>query len=464
VRLGLVAAGIVVIGVAAVYAVQRLNDAERYRRLVDSGEQALSAGNSYAAIEAFSGAIALRPDSMTSHLRRGEAYQLQRRVDDAARDFQEAARLQPGATDPLIALAKLHDEQGASREAAEWFGRAATIDRQSPALLYRLALARYRSGQPATAVDPLRQAITMEAGFDEALYLLGLALRDTQDPAGAIDALERAVRANPSLVPAREELADLYAAQGRAADQMTQLTALIGLDPTASRDVTVALAQADRGNYDSAIATLYAATATAGDQSAIQLTLGQIYARRAEATADPRRRAELATQAVGVLEQALGGSVRRSDGLTWYGRALFLRGDTDDAARILQEAVATTPFNRRAFLFLADAEEALGHPGEARSWLMRYDVLEGNTASASEARARSRRMGRLAVADGDYRLAISRLEPLLEQSPADVELWLWVAEARWHNGDAAGANAALTTATALALGDARVRRLRQLIK
>jgi hypothetical protein len=45
-----------------------------------------------------------------------------------------------------------------------------------------------------------------------------------------------------------------------------------------------------------------------------------------------------------------------------------------------------------------------------------------------------------------------------------VELWLWVAEARWHNGDAAGANAALTTATALAPGDARVRRLRQIIK
>ena len=183
---------------------------------------------------------------MSSHLRRGEAYRAQRRLDDAARDFRQAAQLQPGATDPLVALAALYDGRGDTAEAAEWYARAAAIDRQSPPLLYQLALTRYRSGQAAAAIDPLRQAIALDAGFDEALYLLGVVLRDTQDTAGAIEALELAIRANPGLAPAREELADLYQTQSRYSDEMSQLTALASLDPRSTRDVAIAPAAAPR--------------------------------------------------------------------------------------------------------------------------------------------------------------------------------------------------------------------------
>ena len=51
-----------------------------YRRLIDQGEVALAAGNTSAAIEAFSGAVALKADSMLGYLRRGEAYRRRRRA------------------------------------------------------------------------------------------------------------------------------------------------------------------------------------------------------------------------------------------------------------------------------------------------------------------------------------------------------------------------------------------------
>jgi tetratricopeptide (TPR) repeat protein len=464
VRLGVAAVGVVAIGVVAVLAVQRLNEAERYRQLVLTGEQALAAGNTYVAIEAFSGAIALRSDSMTSHLRRGEAYRAQRRLDDAARDFRQAAQLQPGATDPLVALAALYDGRGETAEAAEWYARAAAIDRQSPPLLYQLALTRYRSGQAAAAIDPLRQAIALDAGFDEALYLLGVVLRDTQDTAGAIEALERAIRANPGLAPAREELADLYQTQRRYSDEMTQLTALASLDPRSTRDVAIALSQARRGEFDSAEATLSAAITRAPDDSQLALTRGRVRLMRAEAATDPARRTAWATDAVTALERALGGTARRSEGLALYGRALYLKGDLAESARILREAVATTPFSRVAFLYLADAADALGDPMEARQWLTRFEALEGDSVAPDVRLARTRRLGGLAVQIGDYTDARARLEPLLTAAPKDVALWCWVAEARWHTGDADGARAALQQAVAIAPRDANVRRLRTVIR
>lgn len=463
-RLGIAAVGVVAIGVVAVLAVQRLNDAERFRQLVETGERALAAGNTYAAIEAFSGAIALRGDSMASHLRRGEAYRAQRRLEEAGRDFREAARLQPGATDPLVALATLYEGQGNTAAAAEWLGRAAAIDRQSPTLLYRLALTRYQSGQAAAAIEPLRQAVALNPGFDEALYLLGVALRDTQDTAGAIEALERAVRTNPSLAPAREELADLYRAQQRSSDEMTQLTALAAQDPGSGRDVAIALAQARRGEFDAAEATLTAAAERAPDDSSLALTRGRIRVLRAEASPAGPGRVAWAAEAVTALERALGGTVRRSEGLALYGRALFLRGDVAEAARILREAVATTPFSRLAFLYLADAAEALNDPVDARRWLLRYDVLEGDLATPEIRAARTRRLGGLAVAAGDYRDARARLEPLLAAAPQDVELLGWLAEARWHTGDVEQARSALALGLSLAPRDATLRRLRPVFR
>ena len=78
-----------------------------YRNALSRGDTALRDDQTFAAIEAYSGAIALRGDSMLAYLRRGETYQ--RRgdrgdLDAAARDFRKAASLDPSATHPLEAL------------------------------------------------------------------------------------------------------------------------------------------------------------------------------------------------------------------------------------------------------------------------------------------------------------------------------------------------------------------------
>ena len=233
--LGLVAAGVAII--------EYLGQDRHYLQLLATGERALDAGDSYAAIEAFSGALALRPNSMVAYLRRGEAYRAQGRDDEAIRDLREAMRRAPDATQPIVALGDLYDGRGDTARASELYTQAAArLQDQDPRLLYKLALARYRSGSPAGAIEPLRKAIARNDSNGEAHYLLGLVYRDTQDLDRAVASLERAVKVAPSLVPAREELADLYRAIGRPVDEMRQLQTLAAIDEKIDRSIEIGLA------------------------------------------------------------------------------------------------------------------------------------------------------------------------------------------------------------------------------
>ena len=64
-------AGLAAAGILADQAVTRDRD---YRVLIAQGDDALSRGQTFVAIEAYSGAIALKHDSMLAYLKRGEAH------------------------------------------------------------------------------------------------------------------------------------------------------------------------------------------------------------------------------------------------------------------------------------------------------------------------------------------------------------------------------------------------------
>ena len=134
---------------AAAYGFFETRRERNYRRLIDQGEVALAAGNTSAAIEAFSGAVALKSDSMLGYLRRGEAYRRRRELDDALRDLLQASELDPTAPRPLELLGDVNASLLRYDRAAARYQAYLAIDDQSPRVLYKLGLVRYRAGQPA---------------------------------------------------------------------------------------------------------------------------------------------------------------------------------------------------------------------------------------------------------------------------------------------------------------------------
>lgn len=453
--------GLAVLVVLGALLVQQFDRERQYRQLLSEGEEALRQANHYAAIEAFTSALAWRPDSMVAFLRRGAAYGALRRDDEAVRDLREAVRLAPNAPQPLVALGDLYDQRGDPAQAATWYERAAARLRdEDPGVLYALAMARYRSGSPAAAIEPLQRAVARDDSLAEAHYLLGLAYRDTQNFDAAVASLEQALTVQPSLVAAREELADLYRALGRPVEEMRELQALAALDQQVGRTVAIALAEARNGQLDSALGTLAEAARRSPADSRVQLALGRVYLARAERTSDP----VLVGRALDVLESALGGTARRSEGLALYGRALFLAGQLQEAERILREAVATTPVDTEAYAFLADASEALSHDVEARDALINLDVLEGSTAQSDVRLNRIKRIGILSLRSNDARTALRYLSQAATERPDDVTVIGLLARAQWQTGDADAARGTLARGLALRPDDADLRLLSRTIR
>jgi tetratricopeptide (TPR) repeat protein len=453
----LAALGLIV--AAGVTALQRLEQDRRYRQLLADGERALSDGQTYQAIELFSGALALRPRSMVAYYRRGEAYAEERLHDKARSDLREAARLSPTAPQPLVALGRLYDERGEPAQAAEWYRRAVErLNDSDPRLLYALGLALYRSGSPAAAREPLRLALARQDSA-EGQYLFGLVARDARNMEEAVRSLERAVRLSPTMTAAREELADIYRELGRHDAELRELGALAVMDDQADRRVAIGLAEARAGRYAAARRTLETAPSGPAD-SAILLATGRVLLAEADRTRDARTVA----RALEVLEQALGGTARRSEGLALYGRALYLSGDVTGAVRILQEALATSPIDQEAFGFLADAAERAGHPLAARAALIDLDAMQGDTVTAEVRGRRARRMAALSLAGGDAKSAVRFLEQSAGSLPADAPGFALLARARWEAGDVAGARAALDEALALGEPDAELQRLARAIR
>jgi tetratricopeptide (TPR) repeat protein len=351
------------VGVAALVAATVLTwidvrQQREFRRLIATGDAALARDQTFAAIEAFSGAMALRRNSMVPYVKRGDTYRNRGDLEAALRDLRRAAALDPTAPRPLELLGDVNEAMRQHARAVDYYRRYVALDDRAPRVLYKLAVALYRTGQTMGAIDPLRKAIAIDERFAEAHYLLGMCLRAGRQTEQARRALTRAVTLNPSLAASRQELADLYASLGRRREELEQLEALAALEPSRpERLVRVGLAYARGGRSDAAVVTLARAAERYPGTPDVQAALGRVWLDTAETKHD-----RLALKkAIDTLQPLAAPPDASSEALTLYGRALVLSGDARRAERVLQQAITRSPADPNAFEYLADAARRLGH-------------------------------------------------------------------------------------------------------
>jgi len=414
-----------------------------YRLLIASGEAALASDETLAAVEDFSGAVAIRPDAMLARLRRGETYLRRGDLDLAARDFRSAASLDPTATRPLESLADVLYAQERFKRAAETYEERLKLDDRSAPIRYKLALARYRDGAVESALAEARRASVLDDQLADPYYLAALCLRDRARPVEAVAAFKEAIERSPALLPAREELADMFAADGRVGEQIEQLQALAALDSNrAERQIAIGLAQAHAGNTDLAVATLSATLEHAPDQSPVNAALGRIWLQLAE---DGRGQAALG-KALEALERAASALNATSETKALYGRALALAGQLDAAEQVFEQAAKRYPVDPSALRELSTVAEQLGHIDIARSSLMEYVSLR---PSDRDAAGDATRIGTLSLALHDASGALPWLQRALAERPQDIGVLSAMADAQLQAGDAASARVTLNRAVAL---------------
>src|SRR5262249_33296074 len=98
--------------VGAVFAWNAVREEREFRRLIAAGDTALAREQTYEAIEAFSGALALKHDSMLAYLKRGDSYRRRGEFSSALRDLRKASALDPTSTRALELLGDVNVAMG----------------------------------------------------------------------------------------------------------------------------------------------------------------------------------------------------------------------------------------------------------------------------------------------------------------------------------------------------------------
>ena len=392
-----------------------------YWQFVERGDAALARDDSYAAIEALSVAIELKPGSMAAYLKRGEAYRRRNEFDAALRDLRQAAHLDPLATYPRELLGDVHyaramtsrsSAPGLFMRAVEQYREFVKLDDRSSRAHYKLGLAFYRAGQVPPAIAALRQATQLDPRFAEAHYVLGVCLRASGSRQPAIAALERAVALSPALLAAREELADFYAALGRYDAGLMHLEALAALQPNASRARALGLGYARAGHLDRAVAQLSHAVERFQDDAETYVAVGQVWLERAARSGG---RVELSKAL-----QALQGGVNNdssSEAWTLLGRALLMSGELVRADQVLQQAAARFPVDPEAYRYLADVAARRGRSEASGRALLDYAAL---VRAESLGSAMLARIAEAHLGSGNPDAARTAVERALKKDPANV--------------------------------------------
>jgi tetratricopeptide (TPR) repeat protein len=409
-----------------------------YQALIARGEAALSSGQTYQAIEAFSGAIALRDSSMIAYLKRGEAYRQRGESSSALRDLRVAARLAPSAVRTAELLGDVNYGLERYERAVEDYRAFVALDERSPRVQYKLALALFRNGEAASAIAPLRTAITLDGRLAEAHYVLGLCLKDTRRSKEASDAFSDAVRLSPAFVAAREELAAIFIAQGRTRQAIEQLEAIAALEPgRPERQTAVALAYAGSGQTSTAVTVLGRAAERYPDDTGVFVALGRVWLEAAE----PKRDRMAISKALEALEPIARRPGAGSEALALFGRAQLLAGDAARAEATLWQASLSVPIRLESLLWHADAAERLGRLNVARESLRRWTVL------APDAHANRppvfERIGDLAARLGDPSAALRAFEQAALGPTPSARMWAKLASAQLSRGDAAAARVSI---------------------
>lgn len=456
----LLALFVVAAGVAGVVGYSAASRDREYRRLVAVGDTALKRDDTFVAVEAFSGAIALKQDSMLAYLRRGEAYRRRGELQAARRDLKTAVELDPGAPRALEALGDVQYAMKQYERAADRYGECVRLDDTSARVQYKLGLAQYHAGRPAAAVPPLTRAIALDPKMAEAEYVRGLALRDLLRPTDALQALSHAVALSPALVEARAELAAVYGSLGRTADEIQQLEALAALSPRPERSVALALAYARDGRSNQAVLTLGRAAERFPDSAQIYVSLGRVWLELAET----RRDRIALSKAIEALETALSTADPSSEALALFGRALYVQGDVRNAEQTLADATERLPVDPMSYVYLAEASERLGHVARARDALVNYRALMDEGSPEVRRIASPGRIAELSVRGGDMQSAVTWYRRASEAAPSDARILGQLADAAWTAGDRALARASLSRALELSPDDAALRALQRRIR
>jgi tetratricopeptide (TPR) repeat protein len=199
---------------------------------VDLGNALLEASRPGDAIEQLSSAVGVHPDSAAAHYDLANALQRVGRLPEAVEQYRTALGLQSPAdsVETLNNLGATFERMGRFDEAAAEFRQVLRLDPGSARALNNLGNLLLRTGRPAGAAERYREAIRLAPSDADAHMNLGNALADLGQLSEAESEQRKAIRLAPESANAHYNLANTLLQSGRLKEALAQYNETLRLE------------------------------------------------------------------------------------------------------------------------------------------------------------------------------------------------------------------------------------------
>ncbi|MDD5623774.1 MAG: tetratricopeptide repeat protein [Candidatus Peribacteraceae bacterium] len=168
------------------------------------------------AIQSFSFAIELRPDSALAFQKRGDVYRLKRNYDQAIKDCSRAIELDPKLVEAFWSRGSAHRWKGNLDQAIDDLTKAIELDPKYAFSYASRGETHRQKGNLDQAIDDLTKAIELDPKSDCSFGRRGAAYRQKGNLDQAIDDLTKAIELDPKEAEWFEWRAQAYEARGDA--------------------------------------------------------------------------------------------------------------------------------------------------------------------------------------------------------------------------------------------------------
>ena len=280
---------VAIAGVAGALAFGALANEREFDRLIAEGDSAVAAERPFQAIEAYSGAIARKPDSMLAHFKRGAVYQSQNELEAALRDFRSAADIDPSSLRALEVARRRQRgarPQRARRRALRGVHRPRRSQRPRPLQARPGALSR-RTAEGRRCRSCSRRWRSIPRWAKRITCSASCSAISINWPPRASRSRKRRAARRPARRRRAKRWRTCICTKAITARAINQLEALAALEPTRpDRVVAVGLAQARAGREDAAVITLGRAVERFPDAPQVYAALGHVWLTEAQRRGD----------------------------------------------------------------------------------------------------------------------------------------------------------------------------------
>src|SRR5215471_4365390 len=201
------------------------------RAHVNYATELQDAGRTEEAAKEFSEAIRLNPGSAKAHVNLGSLLTANGRFDEAQKHFERALRIEPNNAEYHSGYAYLLDQLGRTDEAAAESETAVHLAPSSPQAHYGYGAFLEKHSKPEEAIAQYRQTLQLDPNHLDAHIDLGNLLFENSEIAEAREHFQKASALNPKLAQPHNYLGKVFMRQGDVSQAIPQFEEALRLHP-----------------------------------------------------------------------------------------------------------------------------------------------------------------------------------------------------------------------------------------